>query len=304
MKKETYDDAYFASLTTQQLEEMIDLGLELPSQENRKALLRILEVLEERENDAIVQKAWEEFQLYYNSPERKGKERYYFDEAALEEEEARERERQKKQEKQSSRKVSISRVCAVGRVALLTIILTFGTMAAAQAVGINVFGILGEWTDNAFRFNLGTPPSSRTLSEKEAYVETFRSRLEEIGIPADLVPTWYPEGFVPDMDRFYTDIVEDGFDSVGCGVDNETEDKHYTIAIDRYYDRELLNNLVVEKNDKDEVEEYTVNGRRFYIMLNNPGYTGTWSDGELFIVIGGDLSKEEVKEIINSIGGY
>ena len=90
MKKETYDDAYFASLTTQQLEEMIDLGLELPSQENRKALLRILEVLEERENDAIVQKAWEEFQLYYNSPERKGKERYYFDEAALEEEEARE----------------------------------------------------------------------------------------------------------------------------------------------------------------------------------------------------------------------
>lgn len=298
MKKETYDDAYFASLTTQQLEEMIDLGLELPSQENRKALLRILEVLEERENDAIVQKAWEEFQLYYNSPERKGKERYYFDEAALEEEEARERERQKKQEKQSSRKVSISRVCAVGRVALLTIILTFGTMAAAQAVGINVFGILGEWTDNAFRFVLGTP----SASEKEAYVREFQEGLQSFDIPTEMVPTWYPEGFVPV--GFDTDGIEGEMQGVSYVFEHKTgEDKHYTVSIEKYYNKELLNGLVVEKNDKDGVEMYTVNEKIFYIMLNNPGYTGTWTDGELLIVIGGDLSKDEVKEIINSIGG-
>ena len=210
MKKETYDAAYFSSLTTQQLEEMIDLGLGLPSQENREALLRILEVLEQRENDAIVQKAWEEFQLYYNSPERQGKEKYDFDEAALEEEEAREREKREKQEKKTGRRVSFSRVWAVGRVAILTVILTFATMVAAQAAGVNVFGALGEWTDNAFRFNLGTPPTSRLLSEEEAYVEAFRGRLYEIGIPADLAPTWYPEGFVPDMNRLYTETVEDG----------------------------------------------------------------------------------------------
>ena len=297
MKKGSYDAVYFETLTTEQLEEMLDLGLGLPSRENKEAILRILEVLEKRENDAIVQKAWEEFQLYYRE---KGIERYDFDQAALEKEEA--RERAEKQEKRPSRRVSLSRVWSVGRVAVLSVAITLCTMVIVQAAGVNVFGALGEWTDNAFHFVLGTP-STKPTSEREAYIHEFRGRLKAAGIPEDLVPTWYPEGFAPDMNRFYTDTVESEFDSVGCGFDNETENKHYTISIDRYYNKEFLNGIIVEKNDKDKVETYTVNGRTFYIMLNNPGYTGTWSDGELLIVIGGNLSKEEVKEIINSIGG-
>lgn len=304
MKKGTYDDAYFASLTTEQLEEMLDLGLGLPSRENREALLRILEVVEQREKDDIVQKAWEDFQRRYISPGGNAVERYAFDEAALEEEEARERERKKKQMQGTRpiRRGGFSKVLAVGRVAVLSVAITLCTMVVVQAAGVNVFGALVEWTDNTFQYVLGTP-SAKPTSEREAYIHEFRGRLKAAGIPEDLAPTWYPEDFVPDTDRFYTDIVEDELNSVGCVFNNETEDKHYAVSIDRYYNKGLLDGLVVEKNDKDEVETYTVNGRTFYIMLNNPGYTGTWSDGELLVVIGGNLSKEEVKEIINSIGG-
>lgn len=295
MKKGSYDAVYFETLTTEQLEEMLDLGLGLPSRENKEAILRILEVLEKRENDAIVQKAWEEFQLYYRE---KGIERYDFDQAALEKEEA--RERAEKQEKRPSRRVSLSRVWSVGRVAVLSVAITLCTMVIVQAAGVNVFGALGEWTDNAFHFVLGTP-STKPTSEREAYIHEFQGRLKAAGIPEDLVPTWYPEGFAPG--EFDSSPVEGELESVGCVFNNVEEDKHYTVGIDRYYNEEILNSVVVEKNNKDEVEQYTVNGRIFYIMLNNAGYTGTWTDGEFLIVIGGNLSKDEMKEIIDSIGG-
>lgn len=291
--KEFYQDAYFEKLTTEQLEQMIDLGLELPARENREALLQILEVLEERENSVDVEKAWEEFQRYYNIPEGKGIELYETGEFP----EVKEAGSEKK--KEESRVVSFPSLRAVGRVAVVaavTFILMITTAVAVQAAGYDVFGAMGRWTDETFQFNISDDTSENTIYEKE-----FGEALQSVGILEDLFPTWYPEGFVPS--DIISAPIEGAMDSVVCGYDNEEEDRHYTIDVDRFYDKQLLENLVVEKNDKDEVEMYTRNNRTFYIMLNNFGYTAAWTDGELFISIGGNLSKIEMKKIIDSIGG-
>ena len=272
---------------------MIDLGLELPARENRKALLRILEVLEARECDVDVKKAWEEFQIYYNIPEGSGSELYETGEVP----EVKEAESAKTTEK--SRVVSFPRLRAVGRVAVvaaITVALMVTTAVAAQGAGYDVFGKLGRWTDEIFQFDLSDDSSQNNIHE-ENLEQTFQSA----GIPENLIPSWYPEGFVPnDIEK---SSIEGALDMIVFGYDNEEEDRHYTIDVDRFYDKQLLENFVVEKNDKDEVEAYTRNNRTFYIMLNNFGYTAAWTDGELFISIGGNLTKDEIKNIIDSIGG-
>ena len=51
------------------------------------------------------------------------------------------------------------------------------------------------------------------------------------------------------------------------------------------------------------MEVYESNGRSFYIMSNIDTLTATWSDGTLVVTIGGQLTRDEIKGIIDSIGG-
>lgn len=51
------------------------------------------------------------------------------------------------------------------------------------------------------------------------------------------------------------------------------------------------------------MEEYIQNGRRFYILSNLNSASTVWTDGSLVETIIGRLSVEEIKTIIDSIGG-
>lgn len=77
--KGLYDDAYFERLDTEQLNNLVDLGLGLSPEENKTALLSILAELEKREAEGPpvdLEAAWQEFQTYYNIPEGRGAELY------------------------------------------------------------------------------------------------------------------------------------------------------------------------------------------------------------------------------------
>lgn len=288
--KELYNDACFETFTPEQLEGMRDLVGELPAGENKEALLRLLEVLEEQGREAETKKAWEEFQTYYNIPEGKGMELYETGDFS----EEGEVERAKK------KVVSFSWLRAVGRVAAvaaITAVLMVTAAVAAQAAGYDVFGVLGRWTDEKFQFDF----SGFAEEETGQYESEIQDVLQSFGISEELVPAWHPKGFEPNGCE--KSVIRDSLEMVVYGFDNEKEGKSYTINIGKFYDKKLLENLVVEKNDEDDVETYVKNNRRFYVMLNNFGYVAAWTDGETLISIGGNLSKREIKNIIDSIGG-
>lgn len=45
------------------------------------------------------------------------------------------------------------------------------------------------------------------------------------------------------------------------------------------------------------------NSHNFYILSNNNSYTSTWSDGEeMMVTIGGEVDKNDIKAIIDSMG--
>lgn len=295
--KEFYDDAFFEQFSTERLEEMIDLGMELPASENRKALLRILEVLEERENDVDVEKAWEEFQMYYNIPEGSGIALYETGEFPGE------KEAESAKTKKKSRVVSFPRLRAVGRVAVVaavTFVLMITTAVAAQAAGYDVFGALGRWTDETFHFELLGNTSEQPTPEQYASKNEFQEMLATIGVTQDLAPTWYPDGF--ESLGVEKEEVEDEFDTVWCNYYNKEKDIVFSACVTNYYNPALIETLTFEKDDV-RLEKYEHDGKDFYIMTNLDTVTATWSNGKLVETISGQITWDELENIIDSIGG-
>ena len=56
------------------------------------------------------------------------------------------------------------------------------------------------------------------------------------------------------------------------------------------------------EKDAENVEQYSNNQQTFYILSNVDTITATWSDGLLVEQIAGNISDEDIKKIIDSIG--
>ena len=182
----------------------------------------------------------------------------------------------------------------IAMVSAATICLVFMLMVSVQAAGIDVFGHLAQWTDEIFHFVV--PSSESTHSE---YYAPFQEALRAHEIPAELAPSWYPEGFRTDGPQY-----NEGnpfCDSVSLHFIHENG-KEFTVEVEHYFEVEDLAYYLFQK-DAAAVEQYTSNGRTFYIMSNLNTVTATWAAEDIVETIEGFLSVDEVKQIIDSIGG-
>ncbi len=185
----------------------------------------------------------------------------------------------------------VRRTHRVGRVlliAVLSVAVMFGSLFTAQAMGIDVFGRLARWTDDVFRFEASNPVSNTKLSDA----------LSICHMDAGLIPSWNPEGFaaeepVCDEQRSGTYITQRFANEDG---------RNYKIKISRYTSPEYISGKSFEK-DSSSVEEHISNGRLVYVFSNLERNTATWSDGVFEISIFGDLTRTELKQIFDSIGG-
>lgn len=166
-------------------------------------------------------------------------------------------------------------------------------MIGAQAAGIDVFGNLARWTDETIHFIL--PDREPEVSP---YYEPFRKALEDNGLPGELAPKWYPEGFVTEGP-----VVEEGKRGIFVLLPFQNKaKKDFAVSISWSPDADRLGSKTYEKDDT-LVEVYTSEKRSFYIFANFRNTTwATWSDGDFVLNIRGSLSVDDIKEIIDSIG--
>lgn len=167
-------------------------------------------------------------------------------------------------------------------------------MIGAQAAGIDVFGNLARWTDETIHFIL--PDREPEVSP---YYEPFRKALEDNGLPGELAPKWYPEGFMtegPEAEESKRGIF------VLLPFQNKAGED-FTVSISWRPDADRLSSKAYEK-DATLVEVYTSGEKSFYILANSKDTVGAvWSNEELEVAIRGKLSVEKVKQIIDSMGG-
>ena len=288
-------DAYLDQLSMEQLEDLLRADLNSPDEENDEAVFHILEVMKKREKENPTgrlpdkNKAWKEFQEYYNIPEGEGESLY----PTYSEPENDDKNIQtlKTNEPRTRPRFRMRR----GLVVAAILIVMFGSMLTAQAAGVDVFGAIGRWTEENFQFVLPTTNQSDTVGIND----DFQKASEKFGLPSSFVPTWCPEGFT--SAEPLEEHIKNHSDSISCQYTNTTENKFYLVTISQYYSADILNATVFEKDDSSVIT-YQSNGKNFYIFSNLENLTATWADENYCITITGEITLDQIKNIIDSIG--
>lgn len=301
MAKNNEKYAYLNRLSTEQLEELLRMDMEESKPGNEDVVFHILEVIEQRENEhptgriPDVDKAWAEFQKYYNVPEGADASLYPCETEP-------DGSSENPAEFSSRHKPRLRRWLKQGLVAVIAVSAVFGGMVAAQASGIDVFGTIGRWTDDVFHFAPSTDEHNQATGthagENAPEYAALREALTSLGIDENLAPTWCPEEFVATEPQ----IVSSNASDTVCLILSNGNDQFVSVDIIRYNSSQYLADTQFEK-DAGDVEQYSNESQTFYILSNADTITATWSDGLLVEQFSGNISEDTIKNLIDSIGG-
>lgn len=176
--------------------------------------------------------------------------------------------------------------------AAATVVFIIGTMMIVQAAGINVFGALASWTDSVFHYKAEEEP---TRIEEQSLAE-IKEALSEVGLPIEFSPSQLPDGYS------ISNIMQSESDGVNFVVIVlDKFGKASQIIIEDYSDSSMIENALWEK-DESNATVFLSNGREYYLIENEQGWSGTWSDGRYVISLFCFDSVEDLKYLILSIG--
>ncbi len=192
------------------------------------------------------------------------------------------------------RRFSFQRVGRTIAVMAAAVVLCMALMVGAQAAGADVFGALARWTDDTFHFE--------TWSAEPTYCEALHDTIQEVldtqGILGEFTPTWYPDGY-------NVASVKTSEDALGLSIDitlmNGAKNA-FSIRLDQYNQNNYIDPLTFEI-ESGSVEDYLSNGKTYYIFINAEMTTATFSDSTTLYRIWGELDINEMKHMIDSIGG-
>ena len=274
-----------AGKSTAELEELLALeATDLDDAEpNADFISTILEVISEREStqeqdSEMTEKAWEEFQEYYSLRKQEETE-------PDKDEEVPHDHRRKTEHRQLSSK--ISRVIRIGVVAAVLIVLLCGT-----AMGWNVFQAVAEWTEETFYFLTGQERPARATED------AFRQQRLSVKKKTDIaaVPVWAPEGT----------------ERIGLPTENGRADRFIVFAVYTVENRQFTIRITIHdtppetyigtyQKDTTLEEEYSVGDICHYIVGNNKTLSAMWVNGCVEGYIQGELTLEEMRQMIDSI---
>lgn len=176
------------------------------------------------------------------------------------------------------------------------LILLFGTVTA-QAFGVNVFSAIARWTSEIFRLDGGsTPYATVTLHPLEVGEEAAYDTLEEavaaFGIDAPIVPKEIPERF--ELVQVTAACREAGV-VIYADYTSETGDlqiRYNEVAAQEFSTLEKENGAVISYDIREIKHRLTSDlGRQKAI----------WQNGDLECKITGDISDQEIMDMIDSI---
>ena len=179
------------------------------------------------------------------------------------------------------------------RAAVITAACIVILCGAASAFGFDILQAFADWTAETFGFV--TPGQEEAEAPQDDPYNTLRLAVsKETDSPT--VPTWFPDGTV----LIGNISVVEHLDKTRIQASFETNKGQFTIRVQIY-------NTVPEKYegtyqvDNEFSEPYEVDGIIHYIMSNNDTNSVAWVNGVVEGHIQGNLSVEDLKEMVNSI---
>lgn len=182
----------------------------------------------------------------------------------------------------------------VAAVLTIVLVLVVGTSVTAEAFQIDIWDKVATWTKEIFQFADNPQGTTVANPEKEHNLELkpLIDALTQEGVEEKLIPTWMPEGYkCKDLQVMITPRVRNI---------NATYKKNDETLIIKIRQTIGVQAPQVEKND-DFLELYVVDGVEYYIFSNTETLQAAWSIGEFECIIGGKITLEEMKAMIDSI---
>lgn len=281
--------AYLEQLSLEELEGIIRADAESEEKGDTDFIYAVLEVIDEKERalpgyePVDVNEAWTEFLEYYNTREGADLSLYPIggeDGAESGPVPAHSPERPRLH---IVRRHIVVVAAAIGVAAAL--------LLTVQAAGVDVFGAIAHWTDEVFSFSW----AGRGTPERPEWAEA----LIEQGVDTGMIPALIPDGYLPEKLTVSDIGLWKEFDYLFISPENN----EFRIKIQIYSSPEMVQVSVYEK-DASLVESYDFRSEKAYAFSNNDLNTITYLEGLTEISIIGNLSVEELKQILDSIGGF
>lgn len=283
---------FLSGLSIETLEHL--LHLESDSDETEELLDAVAEEIVQREREhptgriMRVDDAWHEFQTVYNTPEGKGKS-LLSDEAPRTNRNAAPAGNRHTPAHSPLRRLGRSAATVVS-VTFLVLILMIG----AQAAGLDVFGTLARLTGSTFH-HITVP---RERDDSISLENTSHGSIDVQRVLGKYAPAWLPDDATP----IESSIREDEFGVASQVSFSLPNAQKFFIRLEQYPEHEDIDSITFESDPLLE-EKYISNSRLFYIIANDGYYMATWSGSTTMITISGDISVEDIRAIIDSIGG-
>lgn len=182
----------------------------------------------------------------------------------------------------------------VAAVLVAVLILAVGTSITAEAFHVDIWGKFANWTKEIFQFTDTPQGTTAPNPETECNVElkSLQDALAKEGIEERLVPVWMPKEYK----------------SVDLNVVSTPRVRNISAIYEKNGERLIIKIRQTigvqapqtEKND-DFLELYVVDGVEYYIFSNTETLQAAWSIGEFECIIGGNITLEEMKRMIDSI---
>lgn len=271
-------------LDTETLKELIrtDCYTEDLDEEYVLCALRIISSREHPQPDRAqeVDRAWRRFQEEYCTPEGEGQSLY--DSTPQLEQHEEESPRKRRSLRRLPRRVAV--VAAV-------ICTLFATIIVAQAAGLDLWGVIVQWSEETFRFTYqGDVPSSSWMEGRE--------ELEGLKLN-DYLPTWIPEGYTVEEVQTYelrdqsTAIITFG----GEGLPS------FCMFLDVYEDLQKMQHTTFEKDNVPVQERKLSNGGIVYLYTNGGDEQSVFQYQNVVYAMVGGISQEMAVQIYESVEG-
>lgn len=196
------------------------------------------------------------------------------------------------------RRPAARRRAVLPRLLAAAVLAVLVTLLCVQGEGFDVFGVVGRWSEENFRFERdnsdGGTVSPAVSLEPDASYATFQEMLDDYGIAEALAPAWMPEGY----EARYIEAAPFAEHTIFCGeYSNGTSDLAFNYI---YWTGDRYESSVFEKDDTPVIL-YEKEGITHYIMSNANVRVATWMNGSCECTIVGKLTVEELERMIDSI---
>ena len=166
-------------------------------------------------------------------------------------------------------------------------------MIAAQAAGVNLFGVRARWNDDILNITPGGKDNGAPSDRPASQGSVLDVVLTEQDLPLTLGPSKIPAGY--SLSELKVSDTDDLKDVSACYTG---ENGSLSVSILQIHGK---GNYFVEK-DAEVPEMYTTKGGRTFLLLHNvESGTGAWSDGDYAVTLGGFETREQLIQTIDSM---